>query len=243
MSVAEVDHAADSNLLERRAMIGVRRLSTRRMMQVPVKVAAISDRVLPQAGAGQRRVLLTGESIARIIISLWAGLRLNFSCFRAGPIPGSGCSKNSLDLDHQQGNDAFADTVQIAGCDSSIEGLTSDCIDLQMFDKLLGKGKAAQVTESLWAMNSKQQTTMLVTTQLDIAMGLPFNINSHRRYTPKTYPIQQSFRLISCVQFLQEDAVDVRGQRARYRRQYRAFSPDAARHLSDQYPTFSRNTQ
>jgi hypothetical protein len=34
-----------------------------------------------------------------------------------------------------------------------------------MFDKLLGKGKAAQVTESLWAMNSKQQTTMLVTTQ------------------------------------------------------------------------------
>ena len=54
-----------------------------------------------------------------------------------------------------------------------------------MFDKLLGKGKAAQVTESLWAMNTKQQTTMLVTTQLDIAMGLPFNINSHRRYLLK----------------------------------------------------------
>ena len=51
---------------------------------------------------------------------------------------------------------------------------------VQMFDKLLGKGKP-QVTESLWAMKPAQQTTMLVTTQLDIAMGLPFNINSHRR--------------------------------------------------------------
>ena len=51
-----------------------------------------------------------------------------------------------------------------------------------MFNKYLGNGQPAQKTQSLWAMSTEQQTTKLVTTQLDIAMGLPFNVNAHRRY-------------------------------------------------------------
>ena len=51
---------------------------------------------------------------------------------------------------------------------------------MQMFNKLLENSKVQQ-KESLWAMKPEQQTTKLLTTQLGVAMGLPFNVNAQRR--------------------------------------------------------------